>query len=83
MMNDLLSIGILPVVLTLFAFWVGQQCPKKFKLSVFNPILISMMVVILVMALTGLEQLWAPGPAMPKPTISLNSPPASIMAATP
>ena len=55
-MNDLLSIGILPVVLTLFAFWVGQQCQKKFKLSVFNPILIGMIVVILVMALTGLEQ---------------------------
>ena len=55
-MSDLLSIGILPVVLTLFAFWVGQQCQKKFQLSVFNPILIGTLVVILVMALTGLEQ---------------------------
>lgn len=55
-MNSLLSIGILPVVLTLFAFWVGQQCQKKFKLAIFNPILIGMIVVILTLALTGLEQ---------------------------
>lgn len=55
-MNSLLSIGILPVVLTLFAYWIGLQCQKKCKLSVFNPILIGMIVVILSLAVTGLER---------------------------
>ena len=55
-MSDLLSIGILPVVLTLFAYQIGVQCQKKFKIPVFNPILIGMIVVILSLSLIGLER---------------------------
>ena len=54
-MADLLSIGILPVVLTLFAYQMGVLCQKKFKLPIFNPILIGMIVVILSLKVTGLS----------------------------
>lgn len=53
-MADLLSIGILPVVLTLFAYQMGVLCQKKFKLPIFNPILIGMIIVILTLKVTGL-----------------------------
>lgn len=55
-MTELLSIGILPVVLTLFAYQIGLQCQKKFKLPIFNPILIGMIVVIVTLSLTGMER---------------------------
>ena len=55
-MSYLLSIGILPVVLTLFAYQIGLQCQKKFKLPIFNPILIGVIVVLAVLTLTGLER---------------------------
>ena len=53
-MAELLSIGILPVVLTLFAYQMGVLCQKKFKLPIFNPILIGMIIVILTLKVTGL-----------------------------
>ena len=55
-MNQLLSIGILPVVLTLFAYQIGLQCQKKWKTPLFNPILIGMLLVILFLRLTGMER---------------------------
>ena len=54
-MSEILNITILPVVLTLFAYQVGVLCQKKFKLSLFNPILIGMIVVILSLKVTGLS----------------------------
>ena len=54
-MTDLLSISILPVVLTLFAYQMGIVCQKKCKLPIFNPILIGMIIVILTLNLTGLS----------------------------
>ena len=53
-MTELLSIGILPVVLTLFAYQMGVLCQKKFRLPIFNPILIGMIIVIVTLKLTGL-----------------------------
>lgn len=53
-MTELLSIGILPVVLTLFAYQMGVLCQKTFKLPIFNPILIGMIIVILTLKATGL-----------------------------
>ena len=53
-MADLLSIGILPVVLTLFAYQMGVLCQKKFKLPIFNRILIGMIIVFLTLKVTGL-----------------------------
>lgn len=53
-MTELLQIGILPLVLTLFAYQVGLLCQKKFRLPLFNPILIGMIVVILTLKVTGL-----------------------------
>ncbi|MBQ7001210.1 MAG: LrgB family protein [Oscillospiraceae bacterium] len=53
-MTELLSIGILPVVLTLFAYQMGVLCQKKFKLPIFNPILIGMIIVIVTLKVTGL-----------------------------
>ena len=55
-MNQLVSIGILPVVLTLFAYQIGLQCQKKWKTPLFNPILIGMLLVILFLSLTGMER---------------------------
>lgn len=55
-MADLLSIGILPVVLTLLAYQAGLFCQKKGKLPVFNPILIATILVILSLSLMGLDQ---------------------------
>ena len=55
-MTQLLSIGILPVVLTLFAYLIGAQCQKKFKLPIFNPILIGVIVVLIVLSVTGMER---------------------------
>ena len=54
-MTELLNIGILPVVLTLFAYQMGAVCQKKFKLPIFNPILIGMIIVILTLKVTGLS----------------------------
>lgn len=54
-MTELLNIGILPVVLTLFAYQMGVLCQKKFRLPIFNPILIGMIIVILTLKVTGLS----------------------------
>ena len=54
-MSEILNITILPVVLTLFSYQLGVLCQKKFKLSLFNPILIGMIVVILSLKVTGLS----------------------------
>jgi len=55
-MTEFLSIGILPVVLTLFAYQIGVLCQKKFKLPLFNPILVGVIVVLAVLSLTGMER---------------------------
>ena len=55
-MNQLLSIGILPVILTLFAFQAGLQCQKKFRLPIFNPILMGVIVVLAALSLLGMER---------------------------
>ena len=44
-MTDLLSIGILPVLLTLLAFRLGQLIQAKTKSPICNPILISAVLV--------------------------------------
>ena len=55
-MTELLSIGILPVVLTLFAYLIGAQCQKRFRLPIFNPILIGVIVVLIALSVTGMER---------------------------
>ena len=55
MMEQLRTIPVLPVVLTLFTFYIGTLCQKKTKLSLCNPILISAVLVIVVMKLTGMS----------------------------
>lgn len=54
-MTELLSIGILPVLLTMLAYQMGLLCQKKFKSPIFNPILIGVILVILMLKLTGME----------------------------
>lgn len=54
-MNQLLDIGILPVMMTLLAYQIGVQCQKKFKLSLFNPILIAVILVVVILSFTGME----------------------------
>ena len=54
-MSELLSIGILPVVLTLFAYQVGVQCQKKFRLPIFNPLLVDTLLVLGIFAVTGMK----------------------------
>ena len=53
-MNELLSIAAFPVALTLAAFRIGQACQKKFKLPIFNPILIAMALVVTFSLATGM-----------------------------
>ena len=55
-MSQLLSIGILPVVLTLFGYQIGVQCQKKFRLPIFNPILIAVLVVLAGLSILGMER---------------------------
>lgn len=54
-MTELLQITVLPVVLTLFAYQMGVLCQKKFRLPIFNPILVGMIIVIVTLKLTGLS----------------------------
>lgn len=53
-MTDLLSIGILPVVLTLSAFLLAQQLQKRLKSPLLNPILVTVVLVLVFLSLTGL-----------------------------
>lgn len=52
-MTDLLSIGILPVVLTLSAFLLGQKIQQKFRSPLLNPILLGVIFVLLFLMLAG------------------------------
>ena len=52
-MRDLLSIGILPLVLTLAAFYAGQRLQQKFRSPLLNPILIAVVLVLIFLFATG------------------------------
>ena len=54
-MADLLSIGILPVLLTLLAFRLGQFIQAKTKSPISNPILIAVILVLIFLKATGME----------------------------
>lgn len=54
-MTDLLNLEITSVILTLLAYQAGLMLQKKTKSAVFNPILVAVILVLLFMALTGLE----------------------------
>lgn len=53
-MNQLLSIGILPLLLTLGSYQIGLICQKKLKTAIANPVLISVGLVLGFMMLTGM-----------------------------
>ena len=54
-MTDLLSIPILPLVLTLIAFLAGQRLQQKLKSPLLNPILIAVILVLVFLGLTGIS----------------------------
>lgn len=54
-MTDLLSISILPVLLTLLAFRAGQFLQEKTKSPICNPILVAVILVLLTLGGTGME----------------------------
>ena len=54
-MSELLSIGILPVALTLIAFLLGQKLQQKFKTPLLNPILVAMVLILVFLSVTGLS----------------------------
>ena len=54
-MAEFFSIGIFPLILTLAAFRIGQKCQAKWKLPLFNPILVAMILVILFLMVTGMD----------------------------
>ena len=54
-MIELLSISILPVVLTLFAYRFGMFCQSKLKTPLCNPIIVAVLVVLGVLSVSGLE----------------------------
>ena len=53
-MTELLSLSLLPIVLTLAAFRLGQVLQQKFKSALLNPILIAVILVVLFLTLTGM-----------------------------
>ena len=54
-MSELLNITILPIVMTLVGYQIGLLCQKKLKLPIFNPILVGVIFVILVLKTIGME----------------------------
>ena len=54
-MTELLSIGILPVVLTLTAFLLGQRLQQRLKSPLLNPILIAVILVLIFLGVTGIS----------------------------
>lgn len=54
-MTDLLSIAILPVLLTLLAFRLGQFIQAKTKSPICNPILIAVILVLVFLKISGME----------------------------
>ena len=54
-MTELLSISILPVVLTLVAYRFGMFCQSKLKTPLCNPIIVAVLVVLGVLSVSGLE----------------------------
>ena len=54
-MTDLLSISILPVMLTLLAFRLGQFIQAKTKSPICNPILVAVILVLVFLKITGME----------------------------
>ncbi len=54
-MTELLSISILPVVLTLLAYRFGMFCQSKLKTPLCNPIIVAVLVVLGVVAITGMD----------------------------
>lgn len=54
-MADFFAIGIVPLVVTLAAFRLGQLCQAKWKSPLLNPILIATVLVIGFLLLTGME----------------------------
>ena len=54
-MNEIFSINIFPLVLTLTAFRIGQLCQKKWKLPLFNPTLIGAALVLCFVLFTGMD----------------------------
>jgi len=55
MAEFLSSIPLFPVALTIGAFLFGQWCQKKTKLTVFNPVIIAVILIIGVLLLTGFD----------------------------
>lgn len=54
-MAELLSIGILPVALTLTAFYLGQRLQRRFKSPLLNPILIAVILMVAFLFATGVS----------------------------
>ncbi len=54
-MRQLFEITLFPLLLNLAAFRLGQVCQKKWKLPLFNPILVAAVLVIGFLLLTGME----------------------------
>ena len=52
-MAEYLNIGILPLLVTLIAYQFGLTLQKKFKSPLVNPILVSVVIVLIFLSLTG------------------------------
>ena len=54
-MNEILEIGILPVLLTLLAYRIGVLLRQKTKSSLCNPILVAVILVLLFLSVSGMD----------------------------
>ena len=54
-MTELFAIPVLPLLMTLGTYQIGLLCQKKLKLPIFNPILIAMVLVLVLLKITRME----------------------------
>ncbi len=54
-MAAMFEIPVFPIVLTLFAFWLGRSLQARWKKALFNPILIATILVALFLVVTGMD----------------------------
>lgn len=54
-MSEIISIPILPVLITLSTFYVGIIVQRKMKTPLCNPILVAVVLILVILALTGMD----------------------------
>lgn len=54
-MNDILSVPILPVLITLCSFYIGVILRRKVKTPLCNPVLVAVFLILAILSITGMD----------------------------